>query len=121
MKYINSLFGVLLMACFIAIPFDSVGSKAEKRKADTETVEWRYELEMMNVGSAGSKQIKVWSYSKFPETAQEQAKKNAIHGVCFRGVGGGGRTAGLDPLVSASAEKEYEAFSRNFLLMAVAI
>ena len=114
MKYINSLFGVLLMACFIAIPFDSVAQKRKKRKADTETVEWRYELEMMNVASAGSKQVKVWSYSKFPETAQEQAKKNAIHGVCFRGVGGGGRTAGLDPLVSASAEKEHEAFFKEF-------
>ena len=115
MKYINSLVGLLVMVCFVAIPSDASAQKRRKKKADTETIEWRYELEMVNVGSAGTKQIKVWSYSNFPETAQEQAKKNAIHGVCFRGVGGGtGRTAGLDPLVPPSAEKEHEAFFKEF-------
>jgi len=49
--------------------------KRKKGKADTETVEWRYEMESVGVGSQGSAQLKVWSYSKFPETAKEQSKK----------------------------------------------
>ena len=35
--------------------------------------------------------IKVWSYSKKPAVAMEQAKKNAIHGVIFQGFAGGGQ------------------------------
>jgi len=52
-------------------------------KADKETAIWRYELEPAGTGIQGSYQIKVWSYSKKAETAIEQAKKNAVHGIIF--------------------------------------
>ncbi len=64
---------------------------AKKKKADQDTQEWRYEIECMGTGTDGSYLIKVWSYSKKPEIAIAQAKKNAVHGVIFKGFTGGGR------------------------------
>lgn len=100
---------ILLM---VALPANA--QKRKKGKADTETVEWRYEMESVGVGSQGSAQLKVWSYSKFPETAKEQSKKNAIHGVCFRGYQGDGRTQGKDKMVTAENELKFEKFFTDF-------
>ena len=57
----------------------------KKKKADKQTMEWRYEIEGMGVGTKGTYLIKVWSYSKKASIAAEQSKKNAIHGVIFKG------------------------------------
>jgi len=58
----------------------------QKRKAEKDTQEWRYELEAMGKGAGETEQFKVWCYSKDANTAIEQAKKNAVHGLIFRGV-----------------------------------
>ena len=56
----------------------------EKQHKDTKI--WRYEIEGVSQGSQGTYlPIGVWSYSKKPKVAIEQAKKNAVHGVIFRG------------------------------------
>lgn len=59
-----------------------------RRKADKDTDRWRYEIEVVGTGVQGTYLIKVWSYSKKPDVAIEQAKKNAVHGVIFRGFAG---------------------------------
>ncbi|HMI07925.1 MAG TPA: hypothetical protein VK528_10295 [Flavobacterium sp.] len=64
---------------------------AKKKKVDKDTKEWRYEIECSGIGSDGTYLVKVWSYSKKPEIAILQAKKNAVHGVIFKGFGGGPR------------------------------
>ncbi|MDR0414796.1 MAG: hypothetical protein LBH84_05200 [Prevotellaceae bacterium] len=56
-----------------------------KKMADSDTRQWRYELEAAGVGVQGSWQVKVWSYSKDAGVAVEQAKKNAVHGIIFKG------------------------------------
>jgi hypothetical protein len=57
-----------------------------KKAADIDTQQWRYELEAVKgVGVQGTYQVKVWSYSKDPNVAIEQAKKNAVHGIIFKG------------------------------------
>ena len=61
---------------------------AQKRKANKDTREWRYEIEAMGTGVQGTYLVKVWSYSRKPEVAIEQAKKNAVHGIIFRGFAG---------------------------------
>jgi hypothetical protein len=61
---------------------------AQQRKADKQTEQWRYEIEAVGTGVQGTYLIKVWSYSKKPEVAIEQAKKNAVHGIIFRGFSG---------------------------------
>lgn len=64
-------------------------SFAQNKKADAATESWRYEIECVGIGQPGTKLIKVWSYSKKPNVAINQAKKNAVHGLIFRGYAGG--------------------------------
>jgi hypothetical protein len=59
-----------------------------KKKADKATVAWRYEIEAVGVGVQGTYLVKVWSYSKNKDVAMEQCKKNAIHGIVFKGFSG---------------------------------
>ncbi len=56
-----------------------------QRKANRQTTEWRYEIECVSEGAEGTYLIKVFSYSKKPKVAIEQAKKNAVHGIIFQG------------------------------------
>lgn len=60
-----------------------------KRKAERATREWRYEIECAGIGTDGTYLIKVWSYSKNAKFAITQAKKNAVHGIIFKGFSGG--------------------------------
>ena len=107
-NYKNLFLGFLLML----IPMLSF---AQKKKADKETVQWRYEIEAEGVGTQGTYQIKVWSYSKDANTAIEQAKKNAVHGIIFRGFPGKDRIQGQKPLAqSPNLEQEKEGFFKDF-------
>ncbi|TRX24049.1 hypothetical protein FNW25_09310 [Flavobacterium franklandianum] len=63
----------------------------KQKQADKATEEWRYEIECAGVGTDGTYLIKVWSYSKKPIIAITQAKKNAVHGIIFKGFSGDGR------------------------------
>ena len=85
-----------------------------RKKADKDTEHWRYELEVVNEGAQGTYLIKIWSYSRKPQVALEQAKKNAIHGIVFKGYTGAGRIKGQKPLVKdPSAELTHEAFFKE--------
>lgn len=99
----------------LTIPFATFAQK--KAKADKEMVEWRYEIEATQTGSQGTYQIKVWSYSKDATVAAEQAKKNAVHGIIFRGFSGSqdGRVKGQKPLSNnPNLEQEQEKFFKEF-------
>lgn len=56
------------------------------KKANKETAQMRYELQAA-VGQAveGSAMVRVWTYSKKAQIAKEQAGKNAVHGILFKG------------------------------------
>lgn len=85
------------------------------RKADNDTKEWRYEIEPVQVGTEGTYLIKVWSYSKKPDVAIEQSKKNAVHGVVFRGFSTMGNVSGQRPLSSnPNLEIEKAEFFNDF-------
>ncbi len=100
---------LVAFAAFCATAF------AQGKKADKDTEQWRYELEAVNTGTAGSYQVKVWSYSKNATVATEQAKKNAVHGVIFRGFTGSGRVPGQNPLASSTnLESEHADFFKAF-------
>ena len=111
-KFALKLTAILSLFLLIAMPANA--QKRKKGKADTETIEWRYEMESVGIGTQGVKQIKVWSYSRYPETAKEQSKKNAIHGVCFRGYSSGASTKGMARLVTAANEQKFEKFFVDF-------
>ena len=82
-KHILKLSIILLVALVSTAGY---GQRRAKKKADEDTKNWRYEIQCINVSSEGSYIIKVFSYSKNKNVAIEQSKKNAIHGVIFRGI-----------------------------------
>lgn len=95
----------------ILIGISSSSLNAQKRfedRADEDTANWRYELECVGTGKQGTTLIKVWSYSKKPQVAAEQAKKNAIHGIIFKGVPQGERGCVAQPALARNANIEQE-------------
>ena len=83
-RKIKTLIAVFLLA--------SVVSNAQifsKKKSKKDTHNFRYEIECVGEGKQGSYSIKVFSYSKKPKVAIEAAKRNAVHGVIFKGISGG--------------------------------
>jgi len=93
----------------------SFGVSAQKNKADNDTKEWKYEIEVVGVGVQGTYLIKVWSYSKKPTVAIEQAKKNAVHGIIFKGFSGKPNVSGKSALTNNNnLEQEKEEFFKPF-------
>ncbi|MFB9077940.1 hypothetical protein ACFFLS_04640 [Flavobacterium procerum] len=102
----------ITLLLFIAV---STISNAQQRKANKDTEAWRYEIEAVQTGTQGTYLIKVWSYSKKPEVATEQSKKNAIHGVIFKGFAGKSGVPGQSPLTNNSnLEEEKADFFKSF-------
>lgn len=93
-----------------------------ENKADKETIQWRYEVENLGQKSSRGGQgtahiLKVWSFSKKAEIAEEQSKKNAIHAVVFQGVPANDekRFKGIDALLQdPTAEATHAAFFKEF-------
>ena len=95
--------------------FPFVVNAQAKKKANKDTENWRYEIECVSTGAQGSYLIKVWSFSKKPSIAIEQAKKNAVHGIVFKGFTGQGAGCTQKALAgSASIDQEKEAFFDEF-------
>lgn len=90
-------------------------SKAIK-VADQDTNNWRYELSGEDTGEQGTYLVKVWSYSKKPAVAKEQAKKNAVHGIIFKGFSGSKQgVSSQKPLVKdSSIQSKNEQFFKDF-------
>ncbi|WP_420287228.1 hypothetical protein VT569_02860 [Flavobacterium psychrophilum] len=92
----------------------TVNAQARK-KAEKDTQEWRYEIEAIQTGTQGTYLIKVWSYSKRPDVAIEQAKKNAVHGIIFKGFAGNATVPGQSALTNnTNLEVEKEEFFKPF-------
>ena len=92
----------------------------KQKKADEDTATWNYEIETLAKNNMASYILKVWSFSKDPNIAEEQGKKNAIHAVVFNGVpsSANGRTPGIkalvsDPTLEKSKAKFFETFFGN--------
>lgn len=77
----------------------------------------RYDIECAGTGTDGNYLVKVWSYVKGPKKATtEVVKRNAIHGVIFRGFQGKQGCTSQRPLVKSPAVEEEKAdfFERFF-------
>lgn len=55
-----------------------------------EAAQWKYDIECAGTGNEGTFLVKVWTYSKKAVIPNEEAKKNAVHGVLFRGFAANG-------------------------------
>lgn len=80
----------LIILCMIAMALP-VLTFAQKPKEVRELFRsWNnYEVSVEQVGTSGTKFLKVWGYGKKVDRAIVQAKKNAIHACLFRGIPGG--------------------------------
>lgn len=106
---------VAVTLLFAAIYSNTAFAQAGK-KADKDTKIWRYEVQCVGVGVEGTKLVKVFSYSKKPDVAAEQAKKNAVHAMIFKGYVGnsGSGCPSQKPLANSSLEDEKAEFFDAF-------
>ena len=87
---------LFLILFFAFISFSSYAQS--NRKADKDMEKWRYEVEVMGIGVEGTSLVKVWTYAKKADVAIEHSKKNAIHGIIFRGYAGKSGVPAARPL-----------------------
>ena len=106
----------ILALVIMLVTFSNVNAQRRAKKlADKDTQAWRYEIEAIQTGVQGTYLIKVWSYSKKPDVAIEQAKKNAVHGIIFRGFSGKNGVPGQKPLArNPNLENEKVEFFKGF-------
>ncbi len=95
----NSLFFVVL------IIFCHFGINAQQVENG-----WNYEISCAGTGADGTYLVKMVSYGKTVEAAVAQAKKDAVHGVLFRGFSGQpGQCTSQRPIIPSTilgSEKE---------------
>ena len=86
-----------------------------KKKADKDTDQFRYEIECAGNAIQGTYLVKVWSYSKKAAVAENQCRKNAVHGVIFKGYGGTQGCVSQRPLLNQpGAETQYRDYFKSF-------
>lgn len=75
-----------LLVASMLIVVAAYGSSRKLKNSDTE--KFQYEIEGVNNGSQGTYLVKVWTYSASKNANIEKCKKNAVHGVIFKGYEG---------------------------------
>ncbi len=86
-----------------------------QKKANKDTKQFRYEIECAGNAIQGTYLVKVWSYSKKASVAENQCRKNAVHGVIFKGYGGGQGCVSQRPLASQpGVESQYSEYFNSF-------
>lgn len=76
---------------------------------------YNIEVECMGTGMDGTQLIKVWGYGKKPDDAIEQAKKNGVQAVMFKGITAGRPGCMLRPLITEpGAEQQYQDYFAAF-------
>ncbi|WP_298632106.1 hypothetical protein [uncultured Porphyromonas sp.] len=78
------------------------------------TANYGYELHSLAVGSQGSSLVKVYSYGRTQDKAIQQAKRDAVHGILFKGVPGGAGVSQQPALVKPNEQAEHESFFKKF-------
>lgn len=93
-----------------------VQAQKKKQKEIAGYTAQNYEITCIGVGNEGTKLIAVYGYGKDPERATYEAKRNAIHGVIFKGTEtNSGGCMGVKPLAaSVSLETERRDFFEKF-------
>lgn len=111
-KRLSVFISLFLLGIIFCAQLNAMG----KKKEDKGTFLWKYEIECEGVGVQGTYLLKVWTYSNKPDNAIEQAKKNAVHGVIFKGFGSGDRKCPTQkPLArNPNLENEKKEFFKDF-------
>lgn len=108
MKRVLSFF----VMCLLPVLMVYGGSKS---KANKDTESFRYELDCVGNATQGFYLVKVWSFSKKANVAAEQSKKNAVHGIIFKGYVGKSGCVSQRPLAKEpGVEYEKAAYFKEF-------
>ena len=84
-------------------------------EAKDDATEWRYDIECAGSGEQGTYLIKVWTYSKKANVPSDLMKKNAVHGIIFRGFSGQQGCTSQKPIAQTpSVYQEKEDFFKAF-------
>lgn len=87
---------------------------SSKKQLEKDTIHFRYEIESISVGYGGNVIVRVSSYSTSQKNSILQAKKNAVHGLLFKGFNS---TTGVSqpPMINdLESEKKNEKFFDHF-------
>lgn len=110
----NTTLTLIITLLFLLLASEEMFGQSRRNRKENVDV-WKYEIEGVQTGVQGTYLIKVWSYSTNANLAVEQAKKNAVHGIIFRGFAGTGRVPGQRALASnTNLEEEKQDFFRLF-------
>ena len=86
-----------------------------QNQANKDTNQFRYEIECAGNAIQGTYLVKVWSYSKKASVAENQCRKNAVHGVIFKGYGGGQGCVSQRQLANQpGVETQFEEYFNSF-------
>ena len=86
-----------------------------QKQANADTNQYRYEIECGGNAIQGTYLVKVWSYSRTPSIAENQCRKNAVHGVIFKGYGGGQGCVSQRPLANTpGVETQFKDYFDSF-------
>lgn len=100
---------------FTSLFFFLIFSCKTTKDLDRDMYAWRYQVEVVNTGTQGSYQIKVWTYAKQVSNAEAQTPKNAVHAVLFKGFESKGRVKGQKPLINdPNGYEKHKTFFDNF-------
>ncbi|MGM9837474.1 MAG: hypothetical protein ACI30A_03170 [Paludibacteraceae bacterium] len=106
---------IVSVLCVLSLCLSAMAATPRERKANKDTDEYRYEIECAGNAVQGTYLVKVWSYSKKAAVAEHQCRKNAVHGVIFKGYGGGQSCVAQRPLCNTpGAEVENETYFKSF-------
>ena len=86
-----------------------------QKQANTDTNQYRYEIECAGNAVQGTYLVKVWTYSRNASVAENQCRKNAVHGVIFKGYGGGQGCVSQRPMANnPGVEQQYKEYFDSF-------
>ena len=93
----------------------SIGAISANAQNNSDIREWTYEIEgVAQSRDVGTYIVKVWSYTKKSKIDYDIAKRNAIHGIIFRGYLKKGNLPALPPISnSPGLDLEKSANARN--------
>lgn len=78
---------------------------------------FEYEPECMGVELDGSQTLRVWGVGRNKKDAVEQAKKDAVRAVVFKGIRGGLSGCNTKPVIfEVNAEEKYEDYFNVFFM-----
>lgn len=89
-----------------------------KTNAQTTTgAYYEYEPECLGVELDGSQTLRVWGVGRNKKDAVEQAKKDAVRAVVFKGIHGGLSGCNTKPVIfEVNAEEKYEDYFNVFFM-----